>query len=115
VTEYLTKRIGKEELWVRNLDLEDERKAIERMEAGEEEGNGIEEEDEEPKLPAIVVGKHKADKLIEEDDDLELEVKHVRFMESGLLNFEGPVSSLHKSYPDIAHSLHSAIAAPRSR
>jgi hypothetical protein len=44
-------------LQARNLDLEDEQKAIERMEAGEEEGNNDKENDEEPELLAIIIRK----------------------------------------------------------
>jgi hypothetical protein len=111
VTNYLTKKISKKKLWVWNLDLEDKRKATKRMEAGEKEGNGIKEEDEEPKLPAIIIGKCKVDELFKKDDNFELEAKCTRFAESRLLNFEGLVSSLFKSFSDFAKPPHSMIAA----
>jgi hypothetical protein len=102
----------KEELQARNIDLEEERRMIEREDAGgevveddEERMMGVggdfgreveackhaEDEEGETELPVTEYGKRKALELGEDGED-EIDVKRTRFALTSLLEFNGPVS-----------------------
>lgn len=76
-----------------NAELATKAKVIKKDEAGDED-----EDEEEEDLPVAQLGKQKAaDTVVNEDREDELQqdevnVKQAKFVSSGLLNFEGPVS-----------------------
>jgi hypothetical protein len=91
------------------VDFEEERRKIEKMEAGEEdvednerdpatrageaEGGDVEaDNDEGADLLVVEIGKRKALEF-GKSGEVEVETKWVRFATSGLLDFKGPVGS----------------------
>jgi hypothetical protein len=95
--EFHAKTLFWEDLQKQNTELADEASAILKAEAREDEDEArYKEKEGEANLPVVVVGKQKAGELDmgrEGEDEVEgkLETKRVKFTNSGLLEFEGPV------------------------
>ena len=92
--EFRAKTLSKEDLQQRNAELAAEAKAIERDEVGDEV-----ESERQIELPVVKLGKRKAVRMEDDEDgedelnEQEIEAKRAKYATSGLLDFEGSVSS----------------------